>query len=145
MKRSLVILLAIGQWFAHGSDLPLATPTWLAEFPQASDVTRAASPGALTSSYFVPLPPAAVVDFYRAKLQKAGVEFNASFDGIGNTIAASAEDVACVVRIAESDNGSRVRTNCAPRSKACKIDRQMRMGSPRKQRRAPWYHYLQSR
>ncbi len=64
-------------------------------------------------SYTAPASPAAVVQHYEVQLHKAGVAFEAAFDGIGTAIRVAEEKTSCVVRINEQEGGVGVRASCA--------------------------------
>jgi hypothetical protein len=115
MQRIWTILFLLIAWLADGADQPLILPDWLATLQEANSVTTSASDASIDLAYLVSLPPHDVIGRYQKQLEKAGVRFTTSFDGIGNTIAASTETISCMVRIAETDSGSRVHVGCAPR------------------------------
>jgi hypothetical protein len=111
-------LLPLAPWFAFGADPALILPDWLNATPEARDVARTATDAEVDLAFVVSLAPAAVISHYQQQALKAGVQFQTNFDGIGETISASTEGISCIVRVAEVDNGSRVRTSCARRMKA---------------------------
>ena len=114
MQRICTILFLLTPWLAAGADQPLTLPDWLATLQEANSITRTASAASVDLAYLVPLSPAEVTSRYQQQLQKAGVRFRISFDGIGNTLSASTESISCIVHIAKADGGSRVRVGCAP-------------------------------
>lgn len=118
MQRIWAILFLLAPWLAAGpdADQPLTLPDWLATPQDATSVTTTTSTASVDLAYLLPLPPNDVTSRYQKQLEKAGVRFKTSFDGIGNAISASTESVSCMVRIAEADNGSHVRIGCASTS-----------------------------
>jgi hypothetical protein len=114
MQRIWTILFLLVPWLSDGADQPLTLPDWLTTVQEANSVTMAASDASVDVAYLVSLPPREVIGRYQRQLQKAGVRFTTNFDGIGNTIAASTENISCMVRIAETDSGSRVHVGCVP-------------------------------
>jgi hypothetical protein len=113
MQRIWTVLFLLAPWLACG-DQTLNVPDWLATPPEAQGVAKVASTASLDLAYLVALSPAEVTSRYERQMQKAGVRFSTSFDGIGNAISASTESVSCIVHITEADSGSRVRIGCAP-------------------------------
>jgi hypothetical protein len=117
MKRLLAILLPLAQCFALSPpEEPLSLPDWLGNLPKSSNVTATASTQTIEISYDASAQSDAIAAHYQAELQAGGVKFTKSFDGIGNTIAASSADKSCIVRIREAEMGARVRVTCARKS-----------------------------
>jgi hypothetical protein len=111
-SREPLALIATGL-IVSGADAALQIPDWLTSFPGASNSSQTASAAQADSSYVATAPPAVVLSYYTEQLSKAGIEFKTSFDGIGNTIAAAASEMSCVVRLREADRSTRVQLSCA--------------------------------
>lgn len=114
LKRPLTMgMLALAmQATAPSAEQPLSLPPWLANYPQAHVVSEKRLPWNVSIEYSAPVPSATVLTHYKQQLQKTTVTYSAKFDGIGTAISTQADGTSCVVRIAESDNGSSVRVNC---------------------------------
>jgi hypothetical protein len=117
MKRFLATLLPFAQCLALGPIAePLSLPDWLGNFPKTINVTTTASNSTIEVSYDASAQLDAIAAHYQAELQAGGVKFTKSFDGIGNTIAATSADRSCIIRIREGEIGARVRVSCARKS-----------------------------
>ena len=92
----------------------LELPAWLAAFPGAHDEHHTIAAEVFSSSYQVPSPPAKVTEHYREQLQKAKVELDIGFDGIGSVIRCSKGREYCVIQIREANVGSSVRVMYSP-------------------------------
>jgi hypothetical protein len=94
---------------------PLATPEWLAPFPQALDQSAAGTSTQGTSAYTALASPADVISHYQHQMRTAGVTFGTKSDGIGISIEASAEKTSAVVRVREQDGATKVNVSFAVR------------------------------
>ena len=108
-----VLALVLAPSVAIAAGVPMQLPDWIEVFPGGSDQTTTVSAVEVDVSYSAPVPPPEVIGFYRERLTKAGVEVQASFNGIGTTIQASTEKNACVIRIGESANDAVVNVKCS--------------------------------
>lgn len=114
MQRIRTLLVLVTPWLAVRAEQRMALPDWLAMLPGASSIAGTASSSSLDLSYHDSLALAEATERLEQQMEKAGVRFSTSFDGIGNSISASTDSVSCIVHIADADSGSRVRIGCAP-------------------------------
>src|SRR5258708_5594283 len=113
VQKIWAISFPLAQCFVISAGQAVSLPDWLSTISGATDITRTETAAQTASSYGVALPPTEVIAHYQTKLRRAGIPFGLSFNGIGSTIMVSAGKLSCIVRVAESDLGSSVRTECA--------------------------------
>jgi hypothetical protein len=108
----LVILAVAFLALAGRAAEPSQIPSWLGAFPGSTEEASTTSPMEVSTSYTARATPLAVSAYYQDEFRRAGIAFQASFDGIGPAIRASAGNAACVVRIREQDSGAHVSARC---------------------------------
>lgn len=110
--KAISVIFALVAVQAVAADSPAELPEWLSPFPQAQGQTRIGSAPTLDSSYTAPAPPTVVVLHYQGQLRRAKIAFRTNFDGVENTIVASAEGIFCVIHIGGTDSSARVEVKC---------------------------------
>jgi hypothetical protein len=88
-------------------------PDWLQPLPEARDVVVHNGRQSIQTTYETAMAPAAVVSSYQKRLQSAGMQPKADFDGIGTSIRVSTHGVSGVISVRESDTGTHVKVEFA--------------------------------
>ena len=100
---------------ANESVESIRIPDWLPSYSQAREVTTPTERVPF-STYRAEVPAETVVNHYEYHLRTHGIDFRRTYNGIGTTIQAASEVQACVIRVGEVDNGTKVEVRCAAKT-----------------------------